>query len=121
MALPYRIYGGMRFFERQEVKDALELFTFNESNRSNDDAAFERVVNTPTRGLGDKTLDTVRVAARDNGSNHCGRLVSTCFDRIAGIGWPSCRCIEPFCGAWWMPLKMIPYELMQHAANRLIM
>ena len=63
--LPYRIYGGMRFFERQEIKDALSYLRLM-SNR-NDDAAFERVVNTPTRGLGDKTLETIRFAARDRG------------------------------------------------------
>ncbi|MDW6091489.1 DNA helicase II [Vibrio rhizosphaerae] len=63
--LPYRIYGGMRFFERQEIKDALCYLRLM-SNR-NDDAAFERVVNTPTRGLGDKTLETVRFAARERG------------------------------------------------------
>jgi DNA helicase-2/ATP-dependent DNA helicase PcrA len=63
--LPYRIYGGMRFFERQEIRDALGYLRLI-SNR-NDDAAFERIVNTPTRGLGDKTLETVRFAARDRG------------------------------------------------------
>ncbi len=63
--LAYRIYGGMRFFERQEVKDALSYLRLM-ANR-HDDTAFERVVNTPTRGLGDKTLDTVRMAARDRG------------------------------------------------------
>ncbi|MGD8173978.1 DNA helicase II [Vibrio sp. TRT 21S02] len=63
--LPYRIYGGMRFFERQEIKDALSYLRLI-ANR-NDDAAFERVVNTPTRGLGDKTLETIRFAARDRG------------------------------------------------------
>ncbi|MCF4176649.1 DNA helicase II [Vibrio mediterranei] len=64
--LPYRIYGGMRFFERQEIKDALGYLRLI-ANR-NDDAAFERIVNTPTRGLGDKTLDTIRFAARDRGA-----------------------------------------------------
>ncbi|MDP5255816.1 MULTISPECIES: DNA helicase II [unclassified Vibrio] len=64
--LPYRIYGGMRFFERQEVKDALGYLRLM-SNR-NDDSAFERIVNTPTRGLGDKTLETIRFAARDRGA-----------------------------------------------------
>lgn len=64
--LPYRIYGGMRFFERQEIKDALCYLRLM-SNR-NDDAAFERVVNTPTRGMGDKTLETIRFAARDRGA-----------------------------------------------------
>ncbi|MDE1315291.1 DNA helicase II [Vibrio aestuarianus] len=63
--LPYRIYGGMRFFERQEIKDALSYLRLM-ANR-NDDSAFERVVNTPTRGLGDKTLETIRFAARDRG------------------------------------------------------
>ncbi|HCG7110514.1 TPA: DNA helicase II [Vibrio parahaemolyticus] len=63
--LPYRIYGGMRFFERQEIKHALAYMRLM-ANR-NDDAAFERVVNTPTRGLGDKTLETIRRAARDRG------------------------------------------------------
>lgn len=62
-AMSYRIYGGQRFFERQEIKDALAYLRLI-SNR-NDDAAFERVVNTPTRGIGGRTLDVVRQAARD--------------------------------------------------------
>jgi DNA helicase-2/ATP-dependent DNA helicase PcrA len=63
--MPYRIYGGMRFFERQEIKDALAYLRLV-GNR-NDDASFERVVNTPTRGLGDRTLETIRLTARDRG------------------------------------------------------
>ncbi|CAH0534724.1 DNA helicase II [Vibrio stylophorae] len=65
-SLPYRIYGGMRFFERQEIKDSLAYLRLI-ANR-NDDAAFERVVNTPARGLGDRTLETVRHTARDRGT-----------------------------------------------------
>ncbi len=61
--MPYRIYGGMRFFERQEIKDALSYLRLM-ANR-NDDAGFERVVNTPARGIGDRTLDVVRQTARD--------------------------------------------------------
>lgn len=60
--VPYRIYGGMRFFERQEIKDALAYLRL--INNRDDDAAFERVVNTPTRGIGDRTLDTLRQFAR---------------------------------------------------------
>ncbi len=60
--MPYRIYGGMRFFERREIKDALSYLRLI-ANR-NDDAAFERVVNTPTRGIGDRTLDVVRQTSR---------------------------------------------------------
>ena len=55
--------SGMRFFERQEIKDALSYLRLM-ANR-NDDAAFERVVNTPTRGVGDRTLDVVRQTARE--------------------------------------------------------
>ncbi|KRG87515.1 DNA-dependent helicase II [Stenotrophomonas daejeonensis] len=60
--VPYRVYGGMRFFERAEVKDALAYLRLL-TNR-NDDAAFERAVNTPTRGIGERTLDEVRRIAR---------------------------------------------------------
>jgi DNA helicase-2/ATP-dependent DNA helicase PcrA len=56
------VYGGMRFFERAEIKDALAYLRLM-ANRA-DDAAFERVVNTPTRGIGERTLDEVRRLAR---------------------------------------------------------
>lgn len=62
-SMPYRIYGGMRFFERQEIKDALGYLRLISSR--NDDAAFERVVNTPTRGIGERTLDLIRQTARE--------------------------------------------------------
>ena len=60
--LPYRIYGGQRFFERQEIKDALAYLRL--INNRNDDAAFERIINTPTRGIGNQTVALVRDAAR---------------------------------------------------------
>ncbi|TVK94880.1 DNA-dependent helicase II [Shewanella algae] len=60
--LAYRIYGGLRFFERQEIKDAMGYLRLI-VNRD-DDAAFERVVNTPARGIGDRTLDILRTTAR---------------------------------------------------------
>ena len=60
--LPYRVYGGQRFFDRAEVKDALAYLRLT-ANR-HDDAAFERAVNTPTRGIGDRTLDALRRRAR---------------------------------------------------------
>ena len=61
--IPYRIYGGMRFFERQEIKDALAYLRL--INNRQDDAAFERVINTPTRGIGDRTLDVLRNLTRE--------------------------------------------------------
>lgn len=61
-AIAYRIYGGMRFFERLEIKDALAYLRL--MSNQNDDAAFERIVNTPTRGIGDRTLEVIRQTAR---------------------------------------------------------
>ncbi len=60
--LPYRVYGGQRYFERAEIKDALAYLRLT-ANR-HDDAAFERAVNTPPRGIGSRTLDTLRRRAR---------------------------------------------------------
>lgn len=63
-SVAYRIYGGLRFFERQEIRDALGYLRI--INQQIDDAAFERVVNTPTRGIGDKTLSQVREQAKEH-------------------------------------------------------
>jgi len=62
--IPYRVYGGLRFYERAEIKDALAYLRLL-ANR-NDDTGFERIVNTPTRGIGDRTLGAVRDYARLN-------------------------------------------------------
>jgi len=62
--VPYRIYGGLRFFERAEIKNALAYLRLS-ANR-HDDASFERVVNTPTRGIGERSVSAVREHAREN-------------------------------------------------------
>jgi DNA helicase-2/ATP-dependent DNA helicase PcrA len=61
-SLPYRVHGGLRFYERAEIRDALAYLRLL-ANRD-DDGAFERAVNMPTRGIGARTLDAVRGAAR---------------------------------------------------------
>ncbi|HUT40621.1 MAG TPA: DNA helicase II [Gammaproteobacteria bacterium] len=61
--VPYRVYGGLRFFERAEIKDALAYLRLS-ANRD-DDASFERVVNHPPRGIGGRTMDAVRQHARN--------------------------------------------------------
>ena len=60
---PYRVYGGLRFFDRQEIRDVLAYLRLM-MNR-NDAPAFERIINTPTRGIGNKTLEVVRNVARE--------------------------------------------------------
>ena len=58
----YRVYGGLRFFERAEIKDALAYLRL--VTHSNDDVSFERIVNQPPRGIGDKTVAIIRDEAR---------------------------------------------------------
>jgi DNA helicase II / ATP-dependent DNA helicase PcrA len=65
--LPYRVYGGLRFFERAEIKDALAYLRLIVNRR--DDQSFERVVNLPTRGIGARTLELVREQARASGGS----------------------------------------------------
>jgi DNA helicase-2/ATP-dependent DNA helicase PcrA len=62
--MPYRVYGGLRFFERAEIKDALAYLRLL-ANRD-DDASFERVVNLPARGIGARTIEEIRAYARAN-------------------------------------------------------
>jgi DNA helicase-2/ATP-dependent DNA helicase PcrA len=62
--MPYRVYGGLRFFERAEIKDALAYLRLL-ANRD-DDPSFERVVNLPVRGIGARTVDEIRSYARAN-------------------------------------------------------
>ena len=63
-AIPYRVYGGMRFFERAEIKNALAYLRLMDNR--NDDASFERVVNTPTRGIGERSVEKVREVAKQH-------------------------------------------------------
>ncbi len=63
--LPYCVYGGQRFFERAEIKDALAYLRLIAARA--DDTSFERIVNLPVRGIGAKTLDVLRDHARTHG------------------------------------------------------
>ena len=65
IGLPYRVIGGPRFYERMEIRDAMAYFRLVIS--PSDDLAFERVVNTPKRGLGEKAVQTIQRIARENG------------------------------------------------------
>ncbi|HEV7165642.1 MAG TPA: DNA helicase II [Gammaproteobacteria bacterium] len=60
--IPYRVYGGLRFFERQEIKDALAYLKLMENR--NDDSSFERVINVPTRGIGTRSVELLRERAK---------------------------------------------------------
>ncbi len=65
IGLPYKVIGGPRFYERMEIRDAMAYFRLVVS--PGDDLAFERIVNTPKRGLGDKAQQKIQMTARENG------------------------------------------------------
>jgi DNA helicase-2/ATP-dependent DNA helicase PcrA len=65
--VPYRVYGGHRFYERLEIKNALSYLRL--LNNPHDDIAFERVINTPTRGIGAKSVENLRLFAREHGAS----------------------------------------------------
>jgi DNA helicase-2/ATP-dependent DNA helicase PcrA len=77
MQIPYRVYGGLRFFERAEIKNALGYLRLL-ANRD-DDGSFERVVNTPPRGIGERTVEVIRGLARESGLSlwHAARRIVT--------------------------------------------
>ena len=78
--IPYRVYGGLRFFERAEIKHALAYLRLLEN--PNDDTSFSRVVNFPTRGIGARSIEAVQDAAR---SQQCSLyLASSSLDGKAG-------------------------------------
>ncbi len=75
-SIPYRIYGGLRFYDRQEIRNAIAYLRL--VYYSHDDAAFERVVNVPTRGVGNKTLGDLREHAREQSIS----LWQACVERL---------------------------------------
>jgi DNA helicase-2/ATP-dependent DNA helicase PcrA len=64
--IPYRIYGGLKFFERAEVKTTLAYVRLMYNHQ--DDAAFERIVNVPARAIGSKSVEKIRMRAREQDS-----------------------------------------------------
>jgi len=80
--IPYRVYGGLRFFERAEIKDALAYLRLT-SNRD-DDSSFERVVNKPTRGIGARTVEMMRAYARANACSMWRAAAAIASDDLNG-------------------------------------
>jgi DNA helicase-2/ATP-dependent DNA helicase PcrA len=82
--LPYRVYGGLRFFERQEIKHALAYLRLVAS--PDDDGALLRVINLPTRGVGARSLEQMQEAARMRGISLWQAACSTPLSGKAGAG-----------------------------------
>ncbi|WP_411890797.1 ATP-dependent helicase [Yoonia sp. SDW83-1] len=82
IGLPYRVIGGPRFYERMEIRDAMAYFRLAVSPE--DDLAFERIVNTPKRGLGDKAVQTIQRTARTNGVSLVEGARLVCQGKLLG-------------------------------------
>ncbi|MEJ2127273.1 MAG: DNA helicase II [Woeseiaceae bacterium] len=80
--IPYRVYGGLRFFERAEIKDALAYLRL--ISHRDDDSSFERIVNKPTRGIGARTVEIMRSYARANSCSMWRAAGAVASDELAG-------------------------------------
>ena len=99
IGLPYRVIGGPRFYERLEIRDAMAYFRVVVS--PDDDLAFERIVNTPKRGLGDKAQQTIQVAARSNGVSLVeGAQIAVDQGLIKGKGGTELRALVDGIARW---------------------
>ncbi|HRO14033.1 MAG TPA: UvrD-helicase domain-containing protein [Paracoccus sp. (in: a-proteobacteria)] len=99
IGLPYRVIGGPRFYERAEIRDAMAYLRLAVS--PTDDLAFERIVNVPKRGLGDKALQTIQREARTRGLSLLeGAAAAVAHGAITGKGAGSLRQFVDAMGRW---------------------
>jgi DNA helicase-2/ATP-dependent DNA helicase PcrA len=108
VGLPYRVIGGPRFYERQEIRDALAYLRV--VHQGDDDLAFERIVNKPKRGIGDKAVQDIQVAARRMGvslSFAARRLADS--DEITGKARSSLRQLMDGFDRWRIAAGSLPH------------
>lgn len=99
IGLPYRVIGGPRFYERLEIRDAMAYFRVVTS--PDDDLAFERIVNTPKRGLGDKARQKIQVTAREHRVNLLeGARILLAHDGLGGKGGAQLRLLVDGIDRW---------------------
>jgi len=109
IGLPYRVIGGPRFYERLEIRDAMAYFRLAVS--PDDDLAFERVVNTPRRGLGDKAVQTIQMQAREDGTSLLeGAHYAVASGRIGGRGGAGLRALVEAVDRWHRATQVSDYD-----------
>lgn len=91
--ISYRIYGGLSFYQRKEVKDAIAYFRL--AVNPNDDEALRRIINTPARGIGDTTLNKITRAALERGISIWQVINQLDSDKL-GMNAGSCRKLDAF-------------------------
>jgi DNA helicase-2/ATP-dependent DNA helicase PcrA len=109
IGLPYRVIGGPRFYERQEIRDAMAYFRLACSPA--DDLAFERVVNVPKRGLGDKAVQTIQMQGREDGAGlHEAARYLTAAGRMPGKGGGQLRLFVEAVDRWHRATRQTDYD-----------
>jgi DNA helicase-2/ATP-dependent DNA helicase PcrA len=109
IGLPYRVIGGPRFYERMEIRDAMAYFRLAVS--PDDDLAFERVVNTPKRGLGDKAVQVVQLQAREDGTSLLeGARYAVASGQIGGRGGAALRVLVEAVDRWHRAVQVPDYD-----------
>ncbi|AXI42909.1 ATP-dependent helicase [Sulfitobacter sp. SK011] len=99
IGLPYRVIGGPRFYERLEIRDAMAYFRVVTS--PDDDLAFERIVNTPKRGLGKIAIQKIQTTAREHGANLLeGARILLAHDGLGGKGGAQLRLLVDGIDRW---------------------
>jgi DNA helicase-2/ATP-dependent DNA helicase PcrA len=110
--IPYRIYGGLSFYKRKEIKDMLAYFRLVVNNR--DDEAFNRIINYPARGIGKTTLEKLQLAAVIHNLS-LFEIASQANQYVSGLNTGALAKIEEFCGMIAGFSRMVPtmkaYEL----------
>ncbi len=115
IGLPYRVIGGPRFYERMEIRDAMAYFRVVVS--PDDDLAFERIVNTPKRGLGDKAQQTIQITARANGVSLLeGARIAVEQGLIKGKGGNELRSLVDWVARWHSKLRGPRIEVVEDDA-----
>jgi DNA helicase II / ATP-dependent DNA helicase PcrA len=118
IGLPYRVIGGPRFYERLEIRDAMAYFRLAVSPE--DDLAFERIVNTPKRGLGDKAQAEIQRTARANGvSLHEGARLLVASKALGGKGGAELRALVEGIDRWHAAIRN-PYGTHIESAERIL-
>ncbi|MCU9849611.1 UvrD-helicase domain-containing protein [Defluviimonas sp. WL0024] len=116
IGLPYRVIGGPRFYERLEIRDAMAYFRLAVS--PDDDLAFERVVNTPKRGLGEKAQQTIQRQAREDGVSLLeGARYAVTSGQIGGKGGAQLRAFVENIDRWHQAISQRPRPAFSSATD----
>lgn len=114
--IPYRIYGGISFYQRKEIKDVLSYFRL--SINHNDDESLKRIINYPARGIGQTTLDKIMIAAMEHNIS-MWQILTNLKDFNLGINSGTAAKIEEFTTSIRSFSLMIPYKDAFECANHI--